>query len=103
MIWTSKLEPVTVDDATVGDTIADAAETHAHRIALIDGPSGASVTYAELTSRIDRIAAWLSADGFGAGDRLAVWAPNVPRRRRVHAGGDLPRRRRHRDQPGMDR
>ena len=36
------------------------------------------MTYAELTSRIDRIAAWLSADGFGAGDRLAVWAPNVP-------------------------
>ena len=48
------------------------------RVALIDGPSGATTTYAELASRIDRAAAGLAARGLRPGDVLALWAPNSP-------------------------
>ncbi len=36
------------------------------------------MTYAELARAVERIAAWLSADGVRAGDRVAIWAPNGP-------------------------
>ena len=78
MIWTSELEPVVVDDTTVGAAIAHAARSHPDRPALVDGPSGKAVTYRELARRIDRIAAWLYADGLRPGDCVAMWAPNVP-------------------------
>jgi acyl-CoA synthetase (AMP-forming)/AMP-acid ligase II len=55
-----------------------AAKAHPDRTAFVDAPSGASVTYAELTRRVDRLAAWLHADGFRSGDRLATWAGNLP-------------------------
>ena len=48
------------------------------RVALIDGPSGATITYAELAARIDRAAAGLAARGLRPGDVLALWAPNSP-------------------------
>ena len=48
------------------------------RVALIDGPSGAAITYAQLAARIDRAAAGLSARGLRPGEVLALWAPNSP-------------------------
>jgi len=48
------------------------------RPALIDGPTGLTVTYDLLASRVDRVAAGLAARGFGPGDVLALWAPNLP-------------------------
>ncbi|MCJ2129076.1 AMP-binding protein [Methylobacterium sp. E-045] len=39
---------------------------------------GKSVTYAELGASADAIAAWLVAEGFVKGDRIAVMMPNVP-------------------------
>ena len=46
--------------------------------ALIDGPSGKAVSYGELARRIERIAAWLHADGLRPGECVATWAPNLP-------------------------
>ena len=51
---------------------------HPDRPALIDGPSGRTLTYAQLISSIDAFAAGLHGRGFGAGDVLAVFMPNVP-------------------------
>ncbi|MBO1020124.1 AMP-binding protein [Methylobacterium sp. SD274] len=39
---------------------------------------GTSVTYAELGASADAIAAWLVAEGFRKGDRIAIMMPNVP-------------------------
>ena len=103
MIWTSPMDPVVVDGTSVGDAVAAAVDAHADRVALVDGPSGASVTYAELGRRIGRIAAWLLADGLGPGGCLAVWAPNVPAAAAVHDRRDEHRCPRHRGQPGLDR
>jgi acyl-CoA synthetase (AMP-forming)/AMP-acid ligase II len=48
------------------------------KAALIDGASGRTLTYAQLVGAIKRCAAGLSAKGFGKGDVLAIYAPNVP-------------------------
>lgn len=46
--------------------------------ALVDGQSGRVITYGELAGAAARTAAGLAARGFGRGDVLAVWSPNVP-------------------------
>ena len=78
MIWTSEMEPIVIDDTTVGAAIGRAARSHASRLALIDGPSGKAVSYGELARRIERIAAWLHDDGLRPGECVATWAPNLP-------------------------
>jgi acyl-CoA synthetase (AMP-forming)/AMP-acid ligase II len=78
MIWTSEMEPVVIDDTTVGAAIAHTVRSYPGRVALVDGPSGKAVNYRELSRRIDRIAAWLYAYGLTPGDCVAVWAPNEP-------------------------
>jgi acyl-CoA synthetase (AMP-forming)/AMP-acid ligase II len=47
--------------------------------ALIDAPSGTVVPYGLLAERIGQVAGGLRSRGFGTGDVLALWAPNVPR------------------------
>src|SRR4029453_8309815 len=48
------------------------------RTAMIDAASGASVSYAELGRRVERISAWLAHHGVEAGHTVALWAPNTP-------------------------
>src|SRR3954468_17187037 len=43
--------------------------------ALIDGASGRAVP---LEARVRHVARVLAARGFGPGDVLALWAPNIP-------------------------
>jgi acyl-CoA synthetase (AMP-forming)/AMP-acid ligase II len=53
-------------------------ERRGARAALIDASSGRTISYAQLAPMIRRAAAGLAARGFGAGDVLAIYAPNVP-------------------------
>jgi acyl-CoA synthetase (AMP-forming)/AMP-acid ligase II len=46
--------------------------------ALVDGPSGAAITFAELEGMVLKIAAALAERGIGAGDVVALFAPNTP-------------------------
>ena len=46
--------------------------------ALIDGPTGRTITYAELDRGIRALAAGLAARGFEPGDSLCVYMPNLP-------------------------
>ncbi len=57
--------------------LADAAE-RGSKPALIDGPSGRAITYAELATGVRSFAAGLAERGFGKGDALAVYLPNLP-------------------------
>ena len=72
----------TSDRALLGETIGAVLRRtvleHGDREALVDVPSGRRWTYAELDADVDRVACGLLALGLGKGDRLAVWAPNVP-------------------------
>jgi acyl-CoA synthetase (AMP-forming)/AMP-acid ligase II len=46
--------------------------------ALIDGPSGRELSYAELALSVRALAAGLAARGFGKGDVLGIYMPNLP-------------------------
>ena len=46
--------------------------------AVIDGLTGRSISYGELAGAAGRTAAGLRARGFGKGDVLAIWSPNLP-------------------------
>ena len=48
------------------------------RPALVDGPSGRTLTYADLEQRVATLAGGLRRRNFGNGDVLAVLAPNLP-------------------------
>lgn len=78
MVWTSAYEPIEAGDATLHESILATARAMGDRIALVDDPSGTAITYAALAARIERAAAGLAARGLGAGDVLAIWAPNSP-------------------------
>jgi fatty-acyl-CoA synthase len=63
---------------TIGAQLAATARRFGERDALVDVPSGARWTYAELDADVTRLAAGLLELGVSKGDRVAVWAPNVP-------------------------
>jgi non-ribosomal peptide synthetase component F len=46
--------------------------------ALVDGPTGRTLTYRQLAGGVERVAAGLAARGFGRGDVLALSSPNLP-------------------------
>ena len=46
--------------------------------ALVDGPTGRTLTYRQLADGVERVAAGLAARGFGRGDVLALSSPNLP-------------------------
>jgi acyl-CoA synthetase (AMP-forming)/AMP-acid ligase II len=71
MVWTSRYEPVEVGDTTFHELIGAVCARQPDRVA-IDG-----LTYGELAARVERVAALLTARGFGPGDVLAIKAPNM--------------------------
>jgi acyl-CoA synthetase (AMP-forming)/AMP-acid ligase II len=73
MAWTSGYQAVEVGGSALHRMV-----TAGDGPALIDGPTGQEVSYDLLASRIERVAAGLTARGFGPGDVLALWAPNLP-------------------------
>jgi acyl-CoA synthetase (AMP-forming)/AMP-acid ligase II len=64
--------------ASIPELVAEQAAHSPEHPALVDGACGAEITYGTLASRIEAVASGLASDGFGAGDVLAIWAPNVP-------------------------
>jgi acyl-CoA synthetase (AMP-forming)/AMP-acid ligase II len=67
-----------IPDTDVTSFVLEAAEGRGDKPALIDGPSGRTVTYAELAGGARALAAGLASRGFGKGDVLAVHMPNLP-------------------------
>jgi fatty-acyl-CoA synthase len=65
----------------LGETIGAVLTRQARDIpdleALVDVQAGKRWTFAELDAAVSRLAAGLLAKGFQAGDRLALWAPNI--------------------------
>ena len=70
------LAPVPETDLT--SYVLAGSERHPGRPSLIDAPSGRTIRHGELTPMVRRVAAGLAARGFGEGDVLAIYAPNVP-------------------------
>lgn len=85
-MWTSPYPPVEVGGTTLHRMVLEAAARFGDRPALVDGASGAVVSYRLLAERVEGVAAGLAARGFGPGDVLALWAPNLPQWARVALG-----------------
>lgn len=70
--------PPTIDDAAVGtlvDLIRNACDTYPDRQAFES--FGKSITFAEVGRAARTFAAWLQAQGFKKGDRIALMMPNI--------------------------
>jgi acyl-CoA synthetase (AMP-forming)/AMP-acid ligase II len=78
MILRSRFPDVPIPAVSLGDFVFERADQRADRPALIDGPSGRALTYGELRALIGRCRAALAARGFGRGDVLCLYSPNVP-------------------------
>ena len=69
---------VTVPDVPLHEYVLADAMGRADQAALIDGPSGRTLTYGQLAGGVRRVAAGLAARGFAKGDVFAIYSPNVP-------------------------
>ena len=77
-MFTSPYPDVVEDGTTLPHVLEEAVRRHPDRAALLDGPSGRSVTYRDLAGRVDRLAGWLDERGVRPGDTVALWTPNTP-------------------------
>jgi acyl-CoA synthetase (AMP-forming)/AMP-acid ligase II len=68
---------VEIPDAHITSFVFADVAKRADKPALIDIPTGRSVTYGELHEQVRRFAGGLAARGFGKGDTLAVFMPNT--------------------------
>src|SRR5688572_23616938 len=63
---------------TIGENLATTVERFGEREALVDVPSGRRWTYHQLAGDVEALARGLLARGVAKGDRVGIWAPNVP-------------------------
>jgi acyl-CoA synthetase (AMP-forming)/AMP-acid ligase II len=72
------MEGLEFPDRDVTSFVLERARDLDGKPALIDGPSGRTITHAELERATRALASGLAARGFGKGDALAIYMPNVP-------------------------
>lgn len=77
MIFRSVHPDVVIPDISVTAHVLRRAEELGDRPALIDGVTGAEVSYARLLGNIRRVAGSLRARGLAKGDVLAIYSPNT--------------------------
>ena len=78
MIHKSPFPDVTIPEVTVTQYTLKRAAELGDKPALIDGPSGRTLTYKQLAGAIHMVAAGLAKRGFGKGDVMAILSPNIP-------------------------
>ena len=69
---------IQIPDSDITSFVLERAEQYGDKPALIDGPSGDQITYAELRSAVRSFATGLAARGFSKGDVLGLYMPNMP-------------------------
>ena len=78
MLYTSPLPAVDIPVAPVTEFVLRRVNDHPEKPALIDGTTGRTYSFAELSDVIHRLAGGLVARGFAPGETLALMAPNLP-------------------------
>ena len=78
MIYSSDLPTAEIPDVDFTTFALGAARERGAKPAIIDGPSGRTLTYGELERSVRSLAAGLAARGFRRGDTLCVCMPNGP-------------------------
>jgi acyl-CoA synthetase (AMP-forming)/AMP-acid ligase II len=78
MIIRGPFPDVVIPEIAITPFVFQQAHTRGDKPALIDGPSGRTITYSELSDAIARVAASLAQRGFQKGDVFGILSPNVP-------------------------
>lgn len=69
--------PLEVPERSVHQLIFDSlTDDDRDRVAIVDGMTGAEVTFGQLADRVDAFAGWLTAQGVEPGDTVGLLAPN---------------------------
>jgi acyl-CoA synthetase (AMP-forming)/AMP-acid ligase II len=74
----SPFPDVEIPDVSLPDFVLAGAGELRDKPALIDGPSGRTISYAQLVKSVRAVAVGLAELGFGKGDVFAHFAPNLP-------------------------
>src|SRR5258705_3669006 len=69
---------VTIPDVTITDYVLRHAARLGDKPALVEGPTGRTLTYRQLLDGARRAAAGVAKRGFGKGEALAIYCPNLP-------------------------
>lgn len=78
MTYRSPYPDITVPNVSLFEMVLGQASKRGDAIAMADGISGRTITYAQLLDQIRRLAAGLAARGIKKGDVVSVWSPNLP-------------------------
>ncbi|HKR00566.1 MAG TPA: 4-coumarate--CoA ligase family protein [Pyrinomonadaceae bacterium] len=78
MIFRGPYNDVTIPEVPLPEFVLRRADELQTKPALIDGPSGRTLTYGDLSRSVRRAAAALFARGLSKGDVCAVFSPNLP-------------------------
>ncbi|MBK8429839.1 MAG: 4-coumarate--CoA ligase family protein [Chloroflexi bacterium] len=78
MIFHSPYPDIEIPDKPLTHYLLERMAAYGDKPALIDGPTGRTLTYAQLIGGIRLIAASLSKRGLGKGDVFAIYSPNIP-------------------------
>ena len=76
MIFRSPFPDITIPDVSITTFVLQHAQRLADKPALIDAPTGRTLTYGQLADGIRRTAAGLARRGFRQGDVAAIYSPN---------------------------
>jgi len=71
-------QDIEIPDVGLTAFVLEHAAEYGEHPALIDGPSGRTLSYAELDAAVRRCAVGLAARGLRTGDVVALFSPNVP-------------------------
>src|SRR4051812_10772136 len=78
MIFRSPFGEVTVPETTLPAFVREHAGPRGDRPALIDGPTGRTLTYGDLVCHVSGLSAGLAERAIGADAVVALCAPNMP-------------------------
>ncbi|MGI8588857.1 MAG: 4-coumarate--CoA ligase family protein [Chloroflexia bacterium] len=78
MIFHSPYTTVTIPEVPLTPFVLGRTEQFGDKPALIDGPTGRTITYRQLAEMVRRVAAGLAARGFAKSDVFAIYSPNLP-------------------------
>lgn len=78
MILRSRFPDVLIPEVSLSEFVFEHAGRWMDSPALIEGPTGRTVTYRELRALIDHCRGALVARGFARGDVLCLFSPNIP-------------------------
>src|SRR5262249_53442132 len=78
IVYRSPWPDLEIPDITFTGLVLGRARELGDKPALVDAASGRTLSYRQLASDVRQVAAGLAARGFGKGDVLGIYSPNLP-------------------------